>query len=218
MRFRLTGLILVWLLVNAAAPGLRADDAGFEPLFDGVSLDGWVLLGQHGDGYVVQDGKLVCPRGSGGNLLTAAEYSDFVLRFEFKLESGSNNGLCIRCPLAWNRLAYDGNELQIIDNSAARYAEIKSWQKHGSLYNVAAASTGALKPVGEWNEQEVTAAGPAIRVVLNGETILDVDVRDVKDRATLARHPGLKRKSGHLGFLGHNEPVEFRNIRVKRLR
>lgn len=215
MRFKFSTLALL-LLVTAtfASPA----EEGFQPLFDGVSLDGWVLLGQHGDGYLAQDGKLVCLPGSGGNLLTAAEYSDFVLRFEFRLESGSNNGLCIRCPLAWSGLAYDGNELQIIDNSAPRYRDIKPWQKHGSLYNVFPAKTGALKPVGEWNSQEVTVDGSKIRVELNGIRILDADTRNVTDRRTLERHPGLKRKRGHLGFLGHNEPIEFRNIRIKRLR
>lgn len=192
-------------------------EEGFEPLFDGSTLDGWVLLGQHGDGYVPKDGKLICPRGSGGNLLSSAEYADFVLRFEFKLESGSNNGLCIRCPIAWRNLAYDGNELQIIDNSAERYRDIKPWQKHGSLYHVAPAKTGALRPVGEWNSQEVTVHGSRVRVVLNGTEILNFDTATVTDRGLLARHPGLQRKSGHVGFLGHNEPVEFRNIRIKRL-
>ena len=209
-------LRIVSMLLLSLAVSVSAED-GFEPLFDGSSLDGWVLLGQHGDGYIPRGGKLICPPGSGGNLLSAAEYSDFVLRFEFKLETGSNNGLCIRCPLAWRALAYDGNELQIIDNSAERYKNIKSWQKHGSLYDVAPAKTGALKPVGEWNSQEVTVEGTRVRVVLNGTEILNVDTSEVKDRSVLDRHPGLRRKSGHVGFLGHNEPVEFRNIRIKRL-
>ncbi len=200
----------------ASGPLARAEE-GFKSLFDGSSLDGWVLLGQHGDGYVVEDGKIVCPRESGGNLLSAAEYSDFILRFEFRLEDGSNNGLCIRCPLAWRRLAYDGNELQIIDNSAARYRDIKPWQKHGSLYHVFPAKTGALEPVGEWNFQEVTVRGTKVRVVLNGQLILDADAAEVTDRRILSGHPGLKRASGHVGFLGHNEPVAFRNIRIKEL-
>ena len=209
---------MLTLTLLVATVSVASAEEGFEPLFDGISLDGWILLGQHGDGYLVQEGKIVCPPGSGGNLLSASEYGDFVLRFEFKLESGSNNGLCIRCPLAWRRMAYDGNELQIIDNSAPRYAQIKPWQKHGSLYDVAPAKTGALKPVGEWNSQEVSAQGSRIRVVLNGKTILDVDTSEVRDHSTVARHPGLRRARGHIGFLGHNEPVEFRNIRIRPLR
>lgn len=215
MRLKLLPFLFVLLL--AAGAGRAAGETGFQPLFDGESLDGWLLLGGSGDGYIAGDGTLRCPPGGGGNLLSAAEYADFVLRFEFKLEDGSNNGLCIRCPLAWSDLAYSGTELQIIDNRSERYANIQPWQKHGSLYHVFPARTGYLKPAGEWNEQEVTAKGSKIKVVLNGETILDVDTHTVKDRRILAKHPGLNRKSGHIGFLGHNEPVAFRNIRIKRL-
>ena len=213
---RLWRLSLILASLAVAVPS-GAQEEGFRPLFDGESLDGWVLIAKRGEGYAVRDGAISCSRGNGGNLMSAAEYQDFVLRFEFKLDSGSNNGLCIRCPLGWGDMAYIGNELQIIDNSAERYKAIKPWQKHGSLYNVAPAKTGALKPVGEWNTQEVTASGPRIRVVLNGTEILSVDTRDITDAETLAKHPGLKRKSGHIGFLGHNEPVEFRNIRIKEL-
>ena len=212
----MTRASLLIALLLCLAPGTVAEE-GFVQLFDGESLDGWILLGKHGEGYGVEDGTISCAKGSGGNLLSASEYSDFVLRFEFKLESGSNNGLCVRCPLGWRDMAYAGNELQIIDNSAERYANIKPWQKHGSLYHVAPAKTGALKPVGEWNSQEVTARGTRISVMLNGTKILDVDTKDVKDPAVLSKHPGLKRKSGHIGFLGHNEPVQFRNIRIKHL-
>lgn len=207
--------LLIALLLCTATTAVAEE--GFVQLFDGDSLDGWILLGKRGEGYAIREGSIACAKGSGGNLLSASEYADFVLRFEFKLESGSNNGLCVRCPLGWSDMAYAGNELQIIDNSAERYANIKPWQKHGSLYHVAPAKTGALNPVGEWNSQEVTARGSRISVTLNGTNILDVDTKDVKDPALLAKHPGLKRKSGHIGFLGHNEPVQFRNIRIKRL-
>ena len=210
-------LLLVLPLLLASGLMHAADESGFEPLFDGKSLDGWVLLGQTGEGYLTNDGVLSCPPGGGGNLFSSAEYSDFVLRFEFKLDEGSNNGLCIRCPLAWGSLAYVGTELQIIDNNAERYKDIKPWQKHGSLYHVFPANTGRLKPTGEWNSQEVVARGSKVMVILNGRVILDVDTHRVSDRQILARHPGLNRKTGHVGFLGHNEPIEFRNIRIKTL-
>ncbi len=192
-------------------------EEGFVHLFDGKPLDGWILKGASGPGYLVEDGKIVCPPGGGGNLLTEREFDDFVLRFEFRLFEGSNNGLGIRAPLDSRDVAYDGIELQIIDNEADRYKNIQPWQKHGSLYHVFPAKTGYLKEVGQWNEQEVTALGTRIKVVLNGMTILDVDTEDVTDPEILQKHPGLKRRSGHIGFLGHNEPVEFRNIRIQEL-
>ena len=191
---------------------------GFISLFDGKTLNGWTLLGKNGDGYLVKDGKIVVPRGGGGNLFTEKQFSDFILRFEFKLEDGSNSGLAFRSPLQARNIHVEGNELQILDHNSERYKDvIKPWQVHGSLYHVFPAKTGYLKKTGEWNEQEVTALGRHLKVVLNGHTILDVNLDDVKDPEILKEHTGLKRKSGHLGFLGHNEPIEFRNIRIKEL-
>ena len=69
----------------------------------------------------------------------------------------------------------------ITPHTAERYRDIKPWQKHGSLYHVFPARTGNLRPVGEWNEQEVTARGSRVRVVLNGATILDVDTAGMTD-------------------------------------
>jgi len=200
-----------------AAPEPAAEFADFTPIFDGESLDGWNLLAGKGEGYRVEDGMLVCREGEGGNLFYDRELEDFVFRFEFRLEDGSNNGLCIRCPQQEGSLAYEGIELQIIDNSSERYAEIKPWQKHGSLYHVFPAKTGALKPVGEWNTEEVTVQGTNVKVVVNGETILDVDTSTVTDEEILKEHPGLKRTSGVIGFLGHNEPIAFRNLELKEL-
>jgi hypothetical protein len=191
------------------------DEEGFVPLFDGETLDGWVLKRKTGAGYLVEDGKIVLPPGGGGNLLTEKEYEDFTLRFDFRLFEGSNNGLGIRAPSDARDVAYEGIELQIIDNTAERYEAIKPWQRHGSLYHVFPARTGHLKPVGEWNHQEVIARGTRVKVILNGATILDVDTDGVTDAALLEKHPGLQRRSGHIGFLGHNEPVEFRNIRIQ---
>lgn len=205
------------LIVVSGSLFLASAEDGFTPIFNGKSLDGWKLLGKTGEGYLVKDGKIVVPPKGGGNLFYEKEYSDFVLRFEFKLEDGSNNGLAIRSPLQVSSLAYEGMELQIIDNTSERYKDIETWQKHGSLYNVFPAKTGYLKPVGEWNAQEVTVNGRKVKVVLNGHTILDVNMDDVKDAEILAKHPGLQRKSGHVGFLGHDEPIEFRNIRIKEL-
>lgn len=205
---------LFLLFLNCAAN----PEPGFVSIFDGKSLNGWTLIGKTGEGYLVQDGKIVCPPGGGGNLFYDKEFSDFVLRFEFKLFEGSNNGLAIRSPMQARNIHYEGMELQILDNNAERYKEIEPWQVHGSLYHVFPAKRGSLKKTGEWNQEEVTVQGSHIKVVLNGDTILDVNLDDVTDPELLAKHTGLKRKSGYIGFLGHDEPIEFRNIRIKNLK
>ena len=198
----------------------QSAEAGFTSLFDGKTLNGWTLIGGKGEGYTVKDGMIVCAKGGGGKLLTEKEYSDFVLRFEFRMPpEGSNNGLGIRTPKEGDA-AYQGIELQILDEKAAlagKWGTLRESQYHGSVYDTIAAKKGAMKPAGEWNVQEVTAKGRQITVVLNGQTILDASLDSVKDPEVLKKHPGLARTSGHIGFLGHNDYIEFRNIRIKEL-
>ena len=194
-----------------------ADDAGFVSLFDGKTLNGWKLVGGHGPGYVVRDGKIVCPAEGGGNLFTEREFGNFVFRFEFRLTAGANNGIGIRAPYEGDA-AYQGMEIQILDDGDEMYkGKIRPEQYHGSVYDVIPARTGYRKPVGEWNEEEILAEGRRIQVTLNGVIILSADLDMVKEAAVLARHPGLGRRAGHIGFLGHGSLVEFRNIRVREL-
>lgn len=206
------------LLLLCSLP-VVGQEAGFESLFNGENLDGWVLVhtANSGRGYIVEDGAIVCPHDGGGNLLTIDEYSDFVLRFEFKTEPGGNSGIGIRSPLKGD-IAYTGMEIQILDHDHERYAgQLQPWQHHGSVYNVHAAHADALKPAGEWNEEEIRADGDRIVVTLNGEVITDADLSAVTDAETIAKHPGIRRKTGRIGFLGHGSEVAFRNLRIRRL-
>jgi len=212
------GVLLAAAVAVVAVYGAAPDTKGFVPLFDGKTLDGWVQVGKEGKGYVVEDGKIVLHRGDDARLYTGKEYTDFIFRFEFKLEDGSNNGLAIRGALDDERPAYAGIELQILDNTAERYkGKLRPTQAHGSVYDVLPAKTGYLKPAGEWNRQEVTVKGSRVKVVLNGHVILDEDLSSVTDPEVLAKHPGLKRKKGRIGFLGHDEPIELRNLMIREL-
>lgn len=209
-------LWLVALSLSFAVSLAAQDEPGFVKLFNGKNLDGWVLSGGKGRGYIVEDGKLVCPADGGGNLFAEKEYSNFVFRFEFKLAEGSNNGVGIRAPLQ-GRSSYEGMEIQILDDGSPKYAKIRPAQHHGSIYDVVPAKQGFLKKTGEWNQEEITAKGRRITVVLNGTSIVDADLDSITDPEVLKKHPGLARTSGHVGFLGHNTRVEFRNIRIKEL-
>ena len=200
-----------------SAPPQRESD--FTNLFDGQTLNGWTLVGKEGDGYGVTNGLIYCARGGGGNLFTEQEYEDFIFRFEFKLAEASRNGVAIRAPLEGDA-AFLGMDILMRDEGAAergRWGQLPPDQFHGSIADVVAAKKGALKPPGEWNTEEITARGRHITVVLNGLTILEANLNRVSDALTIAKHPGLFRERGHIGFLGHNDYVEFRQIRVKEL-
>lgn len=189
---------------------------GFVSLFNGKDLSNWAG-NEHS--YTVEDGTIVIrPAKSGGNLYTEKEYADFIYRFEFKLTPGANNGLGIRTPMEGDA-AYAGYELQILDNTAEVYAELQPYQYHGSVYGIIPAKRGYLKPVGEWNCEEVYVKGDKIRITLNGTVIVDGDLKEASKNGTADHkdHPGLKRTSGHIGFLGHGSLLWFRNIRIKEL-
>lgn len=203
-------------LALIASSGLYAAEPGFVELFDGKTLKGWTLVGKHGPGYIVKDGMIVCPKDGGGNLFTEKEYANFVFRFEYRLEPGGNNGVGIRAPLEGDA-AYVGMEIQILDNEDPRYKDLRPAQFHGSVYDVIPATRGYVKKPGEWNTEEIRAEGRRITVTVNGTVILDADLDSVKDPEVLKKHSGLARKSGHIGFLGHQEYMEFRNIRIKEL-
>ena len=189
-------------------------DCGFESVFNGKDLSGWAGAK---DNYEVVDGAIRCQKGKGGNLFTESIYKDFVVRFEFKLPPGGNNGLAIRYPGKGNP-AYSGMcELQVLDSEHPKYAKLDARQYHGSAYGMVAAKRGHLKEAGEWNEQEVTVKGSTIQVILNGKEILNADLKDVKEFMANSPHPGKDLAEGHFGFAGHNDPVMFRNIRIKKL-
>ena len=208
---------------------LSAEEAaeGFEVLFDGRSLHKWT---GNTTNYVLLNGTIdvTAQYGGSGNLYTKKEYSDFVLRFEFRfIREGVNNGIGIRTPMGVDA-AFEGMEIQILDHDAPIYKDIKNYQQHGSVYGVIAAKRVKFPPLGDWNVEEIRAVGDRITVTVNGEVILDGNIREACQGHCVGdpgekgnhymidhrNHPGLFNKSGHLGLLGHGAGIQFRNLRV----
>ena len=200
---------------NEANRHLAAQHADeFQPLFNGKDLTGW-----HGDtqSYEVRGGAIYCKAGQGGNLLADQEFDNFVARMEFKLPPGGNNGLAVRFD-GKGRPHLDGFELQVLDSEHEKYASLHPTQYHGSVYGLIPAHRGYLRPSGQWNFQQVTVDGTKVKVELNGFTILDGDLADVKQGKDGDVPAGALRRSGFFGFAGHNDPVAFRNISIKQIK
>jgi len=193
---------------------------GFVEQINGKDLSNWQGAVEN---YEVVDGAVVCKQGKGGDLLTKEEFENGIIRLEFKLPKAGNNGIALRTPLGGHS-ASDGLELQVIDSdgynekqAAAGKPGLKPEQYHGSLYHCVGAKHGYLRPVGEWNFQEIEVQGQRIKVTLNGTKILDVDISTF-DRSQIKNPPkGLDRTKGFIGFAGHSDPVAFRSFKVKKL-
>lgn len=188
----------------------RGNDS-WTSLFDGSTFAGWQ---GDVDSYEVVDGAIRCKAGKGGNLFTNERFADFAVRLRFRLPPGGNNGLAIRYP-GEGTPAYTGLELQVLDDTAEQYAKLKPWQYHGSVYGLVPAQRGYLRPVGEWNFEEVTVRGSHVTVELNGTRIVDADLAGLT--SNLDNHVGKDRTEGFFGFCGHSDPVAFRDVFVRRL-
>ncbi|MBC7980501.1 MAG: DUF1080 domain-containing protein [Armatimonadetes bacterium] len=198
-----TPLLLCFI---ALASLCHADQkAKFRLLFNGRNLSGW-----SGDGYKVEKDILVCTP-EGKILTTDAVFASYILDFDFLLTPGANNGLGIHYP-GHGDASSTGMEIQILDDSAAKWKGLEAHQYQGSLYSLAAAKKAALKPVGEWNNQRVTVVGAKLVVEVNGKIILDTNLDELGKLHP--DHEGLKRRSGQIAFLGHGDKVSFRNINI----
>ena len=194
----------------------HGEDTSFQSVFNGKDFTGWA---GPVDNYQIVDGAIVCRPKQGGTIYTKEQYGDFVVRLEFKIPPGGNNGLALRYP-GYGDTAYVGMaECQVLDDNyeAVTGDKIDPRQAHGSAYGMIAAARGYQHPTGEWNFEEVTVKGSTIKVELNGTVILDGDLSKVTMFLANHPHPGKDRTSGAFGFAGHNDPVAFRHIRIKRL-
>lgn len=208
-----------------------AEDDGFIPLFpeDGVP-HGWVVttwndLAAPADAsnrWEVQDGVLHSGKSRGTWLVSEKEYSNFEIKYEFKLTEVGNSGLALRAPMKGDP-AFDGMELQMADlryNTQAKDSELT-----GGIYRAIAPTKQVYRPT-EWNTMHVTLRGNRLKAVLNGETIQDVNLDDFAD--TVKRHDGSdappikdRPRKGHLGFQHlsrNNEPVMIRGAKIKELK
>jgi len=202
--------------IKAPEPKLKPDAEGFQVLFDGSDLDAWT---GNKTAYYINENKEIAvdpSKGGSGNLYTAQEYDNFIFRFEFKLTPGANNGIGVRTPMGANA-AYSGFEIQVLDDTAAKYEKLEPYQYHGSVYGIIPAKRGSQKPVGEWNSEEIVMDGRHVKVTVNGNVIVDADLDEASKDGTMDHkdHPGLKRTSGNIGFCGHGDKLWYRNVKVK---
>ncbi len=177
---------------------------GWIALFDGKTLDGWIITGEQ-DGFRVKDGAIEWAKRGGETIRTRDRYGNFILRIEWKIEKDGNSGIFLRAPRA-NRSSKIGMEFQLQGDHGKEPTKTST----GSIYSVVAPAKDATKPDDEWNTLEITLDGPKLKAVLNGEVIQDLNLDDDDELKVRLRR-------GFIGLQDHGRHVAFRNIRLKKL-
>lgn len=179
---------------------------GWQPLFDGRSLEGWTTLVPDWGAWRVEDGMILCGGTSGPWLHTRERFDSFILRLDFRISPGGNSGVFIHAPLD-GRASRFGMEVQII----GRFDETpNSTSTTGAIYSVLAPSQDASRPAGEWNSLEIACRGSRVSVTLNGKKVQDFHMDEVPE----LRH---RLRRGVIGLQDHDDEVAFRKIRIKRI-
>lgn len=196
---------------------------GWLLLFDGRTHAGWMNSDRTAPRTPVEDGTLNPHKAGAYMLVHEKQWGDFVLALDFKLSTGCNSGIFIRTaplePRAGKDVGFNGLEIALDDTTGAGLHDT------GALYDLAAPSRNAMKPIGEWNHIEITARGAIIEVVLNGERVTRADL-DLfmepnkrpdgaahKFDVAFRDHP----RTGYVGLQDHGSPCWFKNIKLKPL-
>lgn len=228
--------LLAFALTFAALPLFAAEQpntltaaeksAGWKLLFDGKSLAGWrgYKTEAIGAGWEVQDGAIVLNKPKAGDLITAQEYGDFELAWEWKISEGGNSGVIYRVGLGENASYRTGPEYQVLDNVKADDNK-KGNHLAGSLYDMGVEAPRNLpKPVGEWNTSKIVVRGWKIEHWLNGQKVIAADLASPEGKALIAaskfkdwpKFASLAR--GHIALQEHGHVVSFRSIKIHELK
>jgi len=206
------GVALAGSLVGSAA---RAE-GGWTKLYNGRDLSGWHVLNGKIEAWKANGNLISCVAPGGGWLTSDQEYGDFELRLEYRIGPGGNSGVGIRYPGKGDP-AHVGIEIQILDDAAPQYRNLKPAQYNAGIYYQAAATQKAARPPGEWNRYEIRCQGSRIRVKLNGTVVQDIDVEQYQTGeggyTPLAKRP----RRGHVGMQSHGDQVDFRNVALRTL-
>jgi hypothetical protein len=205
------------------AQGPVKKEEGFTPLLKGDSREGWIGYGQKEwpKGWELSEGVLH-RAGSGGDLMTAKEYGDFDLRFDWKISEGGNSGVMYRVSVEKGPAYETGPEYQVLDN--ARHRDGKSpLTSAGSLYALYPPTKDVAKPAGEWNQGRIVVHGNHVSHHLNGEEVVHVELggADWNKKVAGSKFAAWKKfganKRGHIVLQDHGDEVWYRNVRIKEL-
>ena len=199
MRFPFDGLAAGLLIGTAVlyAGAASGESDGWITLLNSTNKGEWSEVGKAN--WDMKDGALVADKLDGKDLsylVSKNSYKDFEIRAEFWVDDAANSGIFIRCGQSDkidSKICY---EVNIFDKRPdPTYGT-------GAIVDVAKVDP-MPKAAGKWNTYEITARGPHLTVVLNGQKTADVD--------------DSKHLSGPFALQYGSGAVKFRKVQIKPL-
>ena len=227
--FALCGLVGITQAFDDHAKAKPAAEEGFTVLFDGSSTDNFRRY--NGDafpdkGWALEDGciRTIAKTKGSGDIITKEQYSDFDLRWEWKVAQGANSGVMYRVEEAKNQPSYKtGPEYQILEDGAHRDGKNPKTSAAALYALIECNADKALKPIGEWNESRLVIKDNKVQHYLNGKVVVEYvwgsdEIKELIAGSKFKNWPEFMSKDkGHIAFQYHNDDVWFRNIRIKDL-
>ncbi len=230
MRYLFLATLALTTFAFAEAPNTLTTayaKAGWRLLFDGKTSAGWHGLGKTEfpeKGWVVEDGTLkLLAKGGGGNLVTAENFENFELSWEWKISPVGNSGVKYNLPDPKKDLGF---EYQLLDDEHHPDG-IKGGRLHqtGGLYDLIEPPTDKkVKPIGEWNESLLVVKGNKVEQWLNGAKTVEFEMssEDMKARIAKSKYKGIpgfgEKKAGPILLQDHGDEITFRSIKIHALK
>jgi hypothetical protein len=217
-------LLATPLFTRAADNALTEQEKkdGWILMFDGKSVDGWMCGTKPMPAKQVVDGTLNTAKQGAYVNHYDRKFGDFHFSCDYKFEKGCNSGIFLRIGKPGDGGIGRGFEVQVFDSFGKAKADVHDC---GALYELKAPTKNMVKAPGEWNHCEVVCEGPKVKVLLNGEWVIDADF-DQWDKPNL-NPDGTKNKfkwafkdaprEGYIGLSDHGHPCYYKNIKVRPL-
>jgi hypothetical protein len=233
------------LAALASGPFLTTEEsqAGWRLLFDGVTRAGWT--GMKGTpfparSWAIENGMLrTLEDAADGDLVTAREYTNFELVFDYRIEKGGNSGVKYLVRHEWlsphwapdaqpefrrrQAISAVGYEFQVFDDDTLDRKPGWELSSTGALYLLEEPKNKRMNPPGEWNAARIVVRDGRVEHWLNGGKLLEYELGSKEllskvETTKFRKVPGYGRRgSGHIVLQHHDSPAWFRNIKIREL-
>lgn len=201
---------------------------GWKLLFDGETMKGWRFFKNgENDSWEVMGGALHCKPFSDtaenkrADLMTADQYQNFELAFDWKISFQGNSGVIFRVTEEYDVPYASGPEYQLIDD-VGYPGELKAENKTGGNFDMhVPAENKKMNPQGEWNSSKIIVNVNHVEYWLNGAKVVEYDLGsdEWKKRVAASKwkdFPGYGlAKTGYIDLQDHGNEVWFKNIFIK---